>query len=191
MGRDLFVQLSDKHRMGSTTSSFARNRHVVCFQEVHGNMADILLSFTRWLPGWLIVRLSCCDSDGFDDPAFGAVVIAICSMLRGLCPVEDRAIVPGRCLSVTLCSDSSGLHKRVHILNLHNYGFTGGQVSAVGAVLDIFFKMPCLGPKRNLELSLETSMSSLGMTGSSKLVPRRWVPRYLLIIIQALGRQLG
>ena len=57
-------------------------------------------------------------------------------MLRGLCYVEDRMIVPGRCLSVTLCFDSFGLHQRVHILNLHKFGFTGGQVSAVGVVLD-------------------------------------------------------
>ena len=133
--------------MGSTMSSFAKNRHVVCFQEVHGNMADIVLSFTQWLPGWLIVRSSCCDSDGFDAPASVGVVTAICPMLRGLCTVEDRVIVPGRCLSVTLCPDSFGLRKRVHILNLHNYGFTGGQVSAVGAVLDKNFQDSVSRPK--------------------------------------------
>ena len=70
--------------MGSTISSFAKKRHVVCFQEVHGNMADILPSFTQWLRGWLIVRSSCCDSDGFDAPASGVLVIAICPILDGV-----------------------------------------------------------------------------------------------------------
>lgn len=73
--------------MGSTISSFAKNRHVVCFQEVHGNMADISLSVSRWLPGWLIVRSSCCDSDEFDAPAPGRLVTAVCLMLWGLCSV--------------------------------------------------------------------------------------------------------
>ena len=103
--------------MGSTISSFAKNRLVVCSQEVHGDMADILFPFTQWFPRWLTVRSSCCDSDGFDAPVSGGVVIAICPMLRGLCSVEERVIVPGRCLSVSLCSDSLGLRKRVHILS--------------------------------------------------------------------------
>ena len=102
-------------------------------------MAEILLSFSEWLPGWLIVRSSCCDSEGFESPASGGLVIAICPLLCGLCTVEDGVIVPGRCLSATLCSDSFGLQKGVHILNLHNFGFTGGQVSAVGVAADINF----------------------------------------------------
>ena len=103
---------SDRHKIGTTVSNFAKNRRTVCFQEVHGNMADILLSFTRWFPGWLIVRSSCRDSDGFDAPASGGVVNATCLMLRGLCTVEDRVIVPGRSLSVTLCSNFFGFYKR-------------------------------------------------------------------------------
>ena len=87
----------------------------------------------------LCVRSSCCGSDGFDAPASGGLVIVICLMLRGLSYLEDKVIVPGRCLSVTLSSDSFGLHKRAHILNLLNFEFTGGQVSAVGVVLEFFF----------------------------------------------------
>ena len=92
--------------MSPTISNFVKNRHIVCIQEIHGNMADLSLSFSQWLPGWLIARSSCCDSGGFESPASGGLVIAICFMLRGLCTIEDRVIVPGRCLSVTLCSDS-------------------------------------------------------------------------------------
>ena len=45
-------------------------------------------------------------------------------------------LVDGRCPLMSLCSNSFGLYKRVHILNLHNYGLTGGQVSCIGSELD-------------------------------------------------------
>ena len=133
--------------MGTAISRFSRNRHVVCFQEVHGNRADIFNSFTRWLPGWMIVQSACCDSHGVDTPASGGVVTAICPELCKLCTVEDRVIVPGRCLWITLCCNSFGLRKRVHVLNLHNYGFSGDQVTAVGAVLDDIVQGSASRPK--------------------------------------------
>ena len=64
-----------------------------------------------------------------------------------MCTFEERVIVPGRCLSVALCLNSFGLRKRLHILNLHNYGFSGAQVAAVGVALDKCFADSVSKPK--------------------------------------------
>ena len=128
------------HKSASAVRRFAKNRHIVCFQEVHGGAAAILLSFNRWLPGWEICLSAFCDVHGSESPAVGGVVIAICPDLCKLCNVKSEVIVPGRCLSVTLSSCASGLQRYLHILNLHNFGFSGAQVAAVGAVLDTTLK---------------------------------------------------
>ena len=115
----------DRLKMGPIIAKYVRNRHVVCFQEVHGNRDDILLTFSQWLPGWSIFVSGCLDFQGFASPGSGGVVTAVCPNLNRLCSFEERILVDGRCLLVSLCSHSLGLYKRVHVINLHNYGLTG------------------------------------------------------------------
>ena len=122
--------------MGPIISKYSRNRHILCLQEVHGNRDDILLTFSQWLPGWSFFVSGCMDSQGFAAPGSGGVVTAICPSLSRLCSFEEQILVDGRCLMVTLCSQSLGLYKRVHIFNIHNFGLTSGQVSLIGEELD-------------------------------------------------------
>ena len=113
---DLFFNRADRFKMGSIIPKFVLNRHIVCFQEVHGTGAEFLLSFPKWLLGWLIARSDCFDFQGFPAPGSGGVVTAIYFKLRRLCSFEEKVVVPGRCLLVTLCSNTFGLYKRVHIV---------------------------------------------------------------------------
>ena len=147
----------DRLKMGPIISRYSRNRHIVCFQEVHGNRDDILLTFSQWLPGWSLFVSGCLDSQGFAAPGSGGVVTAICPNLSRLCSFEERILVNGRCLLVSLCSHSLGLYKRVHIINLHNYGLTGGQVSSIGEELDKIFRTMRFDPRKSLGSSLVIS----------------------------------
>ena len=63
--------------MGSIVSKCVHNNDILCFQEVHGTEAEILLSFSQWLPGWLIVRSGCFDFERFPAPGSGGVVTAM------------------------------------------------------------------------------------------------------------------
>ena len=68
----------------------------------------------------------------------GGVVTAVCPNLSKLYSFEERILVVGRRLLPSLCSNSLGLYKRVHIINLHKYRLSGGQVSGIGQELDNF-----------------------------------------------------
>ena len=103
---------------------------------VHGNRDDILLTFTQWLPGWSVFVSGCLDSQGFDLPGSGGMVTAVCPNLSKLCSFEEQILVDGRCLLVSLCSNSLGVYKGVHIINLHNFVLSGGQVFGIGQKLD-------------------------------------------------------
>jgi len=130
----------DRLAMRPIVAKYVKDRHVVCFQEVHGNRDDILLTFSQWLPGWSIFVSGCLDSQGFASPGSGGVVTVVCPNLSRMCSFEERILVDGRCLLVSLCSNTLGLYKRVHILNLHNYGLSGVQVDGIGQKLDEFFQ---------------------------------------------------
>ena len=67
----------DRIKMGRLIAKYSNNLHVVCFQEVHGNRDDLLLTFSRCLPGWSIFVLGCSDFQGFAAPGFGGLVIAV------------------------------------------------------------------------------------------------------------------
>ena len=71
----------------------------------------------------------------------------ICPELSRVCSFQERMLVDGRCLLVCLCSHSLGLYERVHIINLRNYGLTGGQVSYIGEELDKIFQDSFVRPK--------------------------------------------
>ena len=76
--------------MGPIISKYSHNRHVACFQEVHGNKDDLLLTFSQWLPGWSIFVSGCLDFQGFASPGSGGVVIAVCTNLNRSCSFEKR-----------------------------------------------------------------------------------------------------
>ena len=122
--------------MGNAIRKLVLNRHILCFQEVHGHSAAVRASFSRWLPGWNIVPSVCVDSQGFPDPASGGVVIAVCPKLASFCEIEPLEIVPGRCLSVSLSALVGGLQRNLQILTVHNYGLSFSQVNDVGMQLD-------------------------------------------------------
>ena len=136
-GRGIVVHRSKEFfNQGAAIRRLSINRHVLWFQEVHGKPLAVQAFFNRILPGWHIVSSVCLDFQEFEDPAAGGVVIAICPKLSSVCNVEPLEIVPGRCLSVSLWAQISGISRNLHILTLHNYGLSSEQVSAVGAVLD-------------------------------------------------------
>ena len=122
--------------MGNAIRKLAHNRHVLCFQEVHGHSAAVRASFGRWLPGWTIVPSVCLDYQGFPDPASGGIVIAVCPKLASSCEIEPLEIVPGRCLSVSLSALVGGLQRNLQVLTVHNYGLSFSQVNDIGIQLD-------------------------------------------------------
>ena len=99
--------------MGNAIRKFANNRHILCFQEVHGHREAVVASFGRWLPGWNIVSSVCVDAQNFADPASGGGVIAVCPKLNSFCKTEPKEIVPGRCLSVSLSALVGGGSKEI------------------------------------------------------------------------------
>jgi hypothetical protein len=141
--------------MGPIVAKYVHNRHVVCFQEVHGNRDDILWTFSQWLPGWSIFVSGCLDFQGFAAPGSGGVVSAVCPNLSKVCSFEERILVDGRCLLLSLCSNSLGLYKRVHIINLHNFGLSGGQVSYIGQELDKKIQDNAARPKEEFGIIID------------------------------------
>lgn len=122
--------------MGNVIKELAVNRHVSCFEEAHGPKASVVECFNRWLPGWNILSSVCRDSQDFEDPASGGVVIATCPDLSSICSVEFYEIVPGRCLSVLLFAHVPGLLRSLQVLTIHSYGLSIGQVALIGSHLD-------------------------------------------------------
>ena len=136
-GRGIVVWRSkEHHEQGAAIRRLSNNRHILCFQEVHGKSFAVKAFFNRILPGWHISLSVCKDCQDFEDPSSGGVVIAICPRLSRECNIELLEIVPGRCLSVSLWARISGIKRNLHILTLHNFGLSNEQVSAVGNILN-------------------------------------------------------
>ena len=150
--------------MVNAIRKLAFNTDILCFQEVHGLRASVLSSFRRWLPGWNISHSECVDFQNFPDPASGGCVIAICPKLCGTCEIESKEIVPGRCLSVSLWAQISGILRNLHILTLHNYGLTSEQVSAVGAKLDSIGEVCLRQPNKDFACFIGDFIFLLGMS---------------------------
>ena len=144
------------------------------------------------MPGWSIFVSGCLDFQGFAAPGSGGLVIAVSPNLNKLCSFEERILVDGRCLLVSLCSNSLGLRTRVHIINLHNFGLSGGQVSDIGQELDQQIRTTRPDPRKSLESFLVISTFYLGMIVSSKLDCHLRLPHRLRrLLLQALTGQLG
>ena len=61
-GRGIVVHRAHSYfDMGNALRKLAVNRHILCFQEVHGHSVAVVASFGRWLPGWNIVPSVCVD----------------------------------------------------------------------------------------------------------------------------------
>ena len=93
---------------------------VLCFQEVHGTMGDILAQFRHWLPGWAIFASCCFNDDGSCNPSAGGLVTAICPAICEVAICESQIIIPGRSSCVSILSRG----KVLSVLNVHNYGLT-------------------------------------------------------------------
>ena len=111
--------------MGNVVKELAVNRHVLCFEEVHGPKASVVACFNRWLSGWNILASVRLASQDFEDPAPGGVVIAICPSLNNVCSAEPYEIVPGRCLSVSSFAHVSGLLRTLQVLLFIIMGLMG------------------------------------------------------------------
>ena len=117
------------HNQGTAIRRLSNNRHILCFQEVHGKSAAVKGFFCRVLPGWNINLSVCRDFQHFEDLSSRGVVVAVCPKLSRECNLELLEIVPGRCLSVSLWVRDSGVKRNLHILILHNYGLNNEQTS--------------------------------------------------------------
>ena len=94
-GRGICVyDSSDMERMRCEVQRLARNRHILCFQEVHGRDSEIFATFSRWLPNWKIVGSACVADDGLQLHASGGVVTAICPALMRRCSFVEKILVP-------------------------------------------------------------------------------------------------
>ena len=78
-GRGICQVCSDTRRQKmERIQVLARGRHILCFQEVHGQESEVLHSFALLLPRWRFVVSTCVTEDGLQRHAAGGVVIAIC-----------------------------------------------------------------------------------------------------------------
>ena len=64
--------------MSRHVKRLAKLGHILCFQEVHGSLGDVLLSFREWLPDWKMFGLPSGNPDGTFNHSSGGLVIAIC-----------------------------------------------------------------------------------------------------------------
>ena len=87
-------------------------------------------------------------------PWFGGSGYCCLSKLNKLGSFEGRILVDGSCLLVSMCSNSLGLYKRVHIINLRNFWLSGGQVSNIGQELDDLFQDNAARPKEEFGIIL-------------------------------------
>ena len=102
-GRGICVyDSSDMERMRCEVQRLARNRHILCFQEVHGRDSEIVSTFSRWLPNWKICGSACVADDGLQLHASGGVVTAICPALVRRCSFVEKILVPGRCVDISI-----------------------------------------------------------------------------------------
>ena len=76
-------------------------------------------------------------------------------------------------------------------LNLHNFGFTGGQVSAVGAVLDHLFADSVSRRKEEFGVIIGDFNFMAGDDRVFQVGSPLWVARSLLIIVQGPDRDNG
>jgi len=117
--------------MGRVIQRFAANRHILCFQEVHGLEGEVLHHFEALLPRWKIFCSSSLDQDGLPMANAGGVVTAICPELAAQANFEERCLVPGRCVAVSILAGARVLT----VLNLHNYGLQTSQVQFLATYL--------------------------------------------------------
>jgi hypothetical protein len=117
--------------MGCHIKRLAKVGHILCFQEVHGVEGDIFLQFGAWLPSWKIFVSPFLHPDGTANSASGGVVIAVCPAIALVANFEERFLVPGRCMGLSIFVED----KVLTVVNIHNYGYTRAQVKSLGSHL--------------------------------------------------------
>jgi hypothetical protein len=128
-GRGLCVADSvERNRLRDTIRKLSKQMHVLCFQEVHGRVAEIILAFQGWLPGWHISVSVPFTDDGMEASSAGGVVTAVCPHISGCGSFEDVVLVPGRCLGTSIFVGD----KVLHVLNIHNHDLRAHQVRHIG-----------------------------------------------------------
>ena len=128
-GRGICVADSiERARLGRTVFQLSQKMQVLCFQEVHGLEAEILLSFQGWLPGWHISVSVPRSDDGMETACAGGVVTAVCPSIASFALFEDEVLIPGRCIGTSILAGD----KVLTVLNLHNHGLKAEQVRRIG-----------------------------------------------------------
>ena len=102
--------------------------HILCFQEVHGKDCEIPEHFGSSLPSWRIRWSTPRSGDDLQMHTSGGVVIVVAPHLALMDNFEDRLIIPGRCIGISVL----GWDKFLSVINLHNYGLLASQVNAIG-----------------------------------------------------------
>ena len=78
-------------------SRIARNRHILCLNEVHGLPSEVLAELRSILPNWKFWYSPCFDAEGSLDPAKGGVLFLVCpDLCKVATHIEHTVFVPGR-----------------------------------------------------------------------------------------------
>ena len=115
------MQDSAKRRaMTEKIGNMARVRHIVCLQEVHGELHEILALFQSILPNWIVFHSGTVGEDGCSSPGSGGVVTLVSPafVANGFAP-SILEMVPGRVQKLTLANNIT--NKTIKIYNIHNY----------------------------------------------------------------------
>ena len=122
-----------RKKCGEEVRRLAQSTHVICFQEVHGSEAEVLATFSRWLPRWRFSYSVCKACDGHVLTDSGGVLIGVCPQLAGRAnSFAPSVLVDGRVQSLIIELDNQSLG----IYNIHNSGLSRDQVDFVGNVLE-------------------------------------------------------
>ena len=81
--------------MSRHVKRLAKLGHILCFQEVHGSLGDVLLSFREWLPDWKIFGSPSVNPDGTFNHSSGGLVIAICPNIASVANLKNTLLSLG------------------------------------------------------------------------------------------------
>ena len=116
----------------------AKGKHVICLQELHGLIEEILAEFVSLLPGWTVWHSPIWYTHGLPDGSYAGVAILVCPSLSEYADVQHTISVDGRIHSVDITLDfnyaSGGAPdlRTFTVVNVHNFGISGSSMDIVG-----------------------------------------------------------